>query len=328
MDKSYNDIEAIIIKSLQGETSAGEEQLLLDWLSEADAHPRQYEEVKSLWEAAGDVDFGLDPRTEGDWDKLALKLAVAGEGKAGRVVRFQSWRFAAAAVVLAGLLGLVAYYFTGSGGPAVAQEFTVPEGDRREVQLPDGTLVALNAASRLQLLKGFNEKERRLRLKGEGYFQVAPDAGRPFIIETEAAQVQVTGTAFNLRAYPESTVARLTVTEGSVRFSGLSGKEGQPVTAGEAAELDKASGSIRTIPFDERAAAWQQGVLVFDDTPWPEVVRSLERYYAIEVEDNTGLQGRTYSSSFDNQPLEATLKVMQMTLGFEAEYNDGRLILK
>ncbi|MCB0593439.1 MAG: FecR domain-containing protein [Lewinellaceae bacterium] len=328
MEEHYNDIEAVIIKSLEGQASAAEGQMLEDWLREGDKHRRQYQEVKALWEAAGDTDFGLDPDTGRQWEELASKLAGAARDGGARVLRFQNWRFAAAALVFAGLLGLVVFYFSGGGGPAIAQEFSVPAGERQDVQLPDGTLVALNAASQLQVLKGFNEKERRLRLRGEGYFQVSSGAQKPFIIETEGAQVQVTGTAFNVKAYPESAAVRLTVTEGSVRFSIPQGAALLPVTAGNAAEMDKTSGKIRKIPFDERATAWRNGSLVFDDTPWEEVVRSLERAYAVEISDETSLQDRRYSALFDNQTLEECLQVMQATLGFDIERKGGQLILK
>ncbi|MCB0566287.1 MAG: FecR domain-containing protein [Phaeodactylibacter sp.] len=328
MENNYNDIEAIIIKSLERQASAREEQVLQDWLRQGDKYQHHYEEVRALWEAARDVDFNLDPDTDREWESLAAKLPAAALTGRGKVLRFQNWRFAAAAIVLAGLLGLITFYFTRPGGPAIAQEFSTPLGERKEIQLADGTLVALNAESRLQVLEGFDGKERRLRLEGEGYFQVSTDAGRPFIIETEGARVQVTGTAFNLNAYQENTSVRLTVTEGSVRFSAPKEEIAQPVTAGNAAEMDRASGKIRSIPFDQRATAWQKGVLVFANTPWPEVVSSLERHYAVEISDETELQDKRYSAVFDNQPLEETLKVMQATLGFEAERKDGRLLLK
>lgn len=327
MDK-HNDIEAIIVKSLQGQASRAEEQALQEWLGEGPEQGRRYEQVKSLWEAAGEVDFSLDPDTGREWERLAARLPPAGRTAGVKALRFPAWRFAAAAVVLAGLLGLLVLYFGGPGGPAVAQEFTALPGERQEAQLPDGTRLALNAGSRLQMLEGFNQEERRLRLEGEAYFQVAANAEKPFFIEAEGAQVRITGTAFNLRAYPEDAAVRLTVTEGSVRFSPVKKGAGRVLAAGNAAGMDKASGRIRAIPFDERAAAWQSGILVFDNTPWPEALRSLARYYALEVTDETKLQNKRYSAVFDNQPLEATLQVMQATLGFEAELKGRRLLLK
>ncbi|MCO6491080.1 MAG: FecR domain-containing protein [Phaeodactylibacter sp.] len=326
MDKN-NDIEAIIIRSLEGQANAEEERSLRDWLRE-EAHRRQYDQVKNLWDAAAGVDFGLDPETDRRWESLEGQLPGGAGARPGRVIRFQHWRFAAAAVLLAGLLGLIAFYFTGRGGPAIAREYASPAGEQQEVQLPDGTLVALNAASRLQVLRGFGEEERRIRLEGEGYFQVSSDAGRPFIIEAGSARVQVTGTAFNLKAYPESSAVRLTVTEGSVRFSSAKKEAARPVAAGEAAEMDKASGAIRSLPYDERAAAWQQGVLFFDDTPWPEVVRCLERFFAVKISDQTALQEKRYTAAFDNQSLEECLKVMQATFGFSVESKGERVVLK
>jgi len=327
MDK-HNDIEAIMVKSLQGQASAAEEQRLRDWLSKAEERQRHYEQVKNLWDTAAGIDFKLDPDTGREWELLAARLPASGEKSGARALRFPYWRFAAAAVVLAGLLGLAVLYFNSPGGPAVVQEFSTLPGERQDVQLPDGTLAALNASSRLQLLEGFNKQERRLRLQGEGYFQVASDAEKPFIVEAGEANVQVVGTAFNLNAYQESNAIRLTVREGSVRFSASETETTRPVAAGNAAELDKASGRIRSIPFDERAAAWQAGILVFDNTPWKEVIRSLERYYAVGITDETGLKEKRYSATFDNLPLEETLQVMQATLGFAAERKGGQLILK
>ena len=104
------------------------------------------------------------------------------------------------------------------------QVFKTNYGEKRTVQLIDGTKVYLNAGSSLKLDTDFGNEDRKAWLEGEGYFEVAPDTERPFIVQTDQTNIQVVGTQFNIQAYPEEDVTHVTVTEGKVRFSSDYGK--------------------------------------------------------------------------------------------------------
>ncbi len=80
---------------------------------------------------------------------------------------------------------------------------TVPRRGEYSIALGDGTVVWLNASSTLRFPVPFREEERRVKLIGEGYFQVANNPSRPFVVELDSVEVRALGTEFNITAYPE-----------------------------------------------------------------------------------------------------------------------------
>src|SRR5690606_4403888 len=85
----------------------------------------------------------------------------------------------------------------------------------------DGSKVYLNAGSTLQFPSAFAGNERRVKLNGEGYFEVAPNKDKKFIVETESLQVEVLGTVFNLKSYADDSKIYTTLLEGKVAITGV-----------------------------------------------------------------------------------------------------------
>lgn len=328
--KKENDITSLIIRSLSGAAGPDEEQALQGWLREAESHRQEYEQARRLWAAAAEVDYSIDPRTEAEWGRLAARLGSAAASGGAQLRRLQFWRYAAAAIVILGLAGIAGLYFGGGlgRGPAIAARYEALPGQTRQLALADGSAVHLNAGSTLSVIKGFGQGERRLILDGEAFFQVSHNPQQAFVVEVDGAEVRVTGTAFNLRAYPESEAVQLAVSEGSVAFSSEKGKARRPVQAGQAARLDRTSGQLAEMPFDRRAMAWQEGVVVFENTPFPEAIQTLERQFAVDIRDNTGLQNERYTASFDKRSLDDILAVMGATMGFQVEKQGESVVLK
>jgi transmembrane sensor len=325
MDKEK--IATIIIRSLSGQASPEEEQALQGWLQQGEANQQEYALARQLWVAAAEVDYSLDPQTPAEWGKLSRRLGSEGRG---RVVGLPFWRYAAAAVLALGLIALAALYFNQGfeRGPAIAQQYRTAPGELQQFTLPDGSTAHLNAGSTLSVLKGFGGKERRLILDGEAFFEVRPNAQQPFIVEAQGAETRVLGTAFNLRAHSGNEAVLLAVTEGSVSLGSTALPEGGAILkAGQAARLDRVSGQVSPMPFDERAMAWQHGLLVFDNILFSEALQALERHYAVEIENRAGLQGQRYTAVFDNRPLEEVLSVMAATLGFQLKMEEGKFIV-
>ena len=103
-------------------------------------------------------------------------------------------------------------------------EIVVPCGERMQVVLQDGTNVELNSATTLRYPKKFGLFSRKVELYGEGYFKVAKERGRPFTVQTKDLEVRVTGTQFNMKAYPADFHIFVTLDEGSVLLKGMGDK--------------------------------------------------------------------------------------------------------
>ncbi|MGB4577646.1 MAG: FecR family protein, partial [Paludibacter sp.] len=123
-------------------------------------------------------------------------------------MRIRTFRFRVAAAViipfifLAGAFTFVANR-TGVFSSEELAEVVVPYGEQVQVVLQDGTIVQLNSGSHLQYPKSFGLFSRKVKLSGEGYFSVAKELGRPFMVNLNEINVKVTGTKFNAKAYPD-----------------------------------------------------------------------------------------------------------------------------
>ena len=144
------------------------------------------------------------------------------------------------------------------------------------VTLEDGSKVWLNAASSLEKLN-FDANERRVRLVGEAFFEVAKDSSRPFFVETAQQTVRVLGTKFNLKSYPNQKET-LTLVEGKV--STISQEDNEAVLiAGESITLDK--GKILPEAFKENNLLWKEQVFAFEDETLAEILDKISKWYNV-----------------------------------------------
>lgn len=174
----------------------------------------------------------------------------------------------------------------------------VPRGGEYTVVLADGTVVYMNAESELRYPARFGQTERRVRLSGEAYFDVARDGGRPFVVETSDVAVRVYGTEFNVTAYGGEPV-RTTLVEGKVGLKGKGRGAGEEVALrpGQMAEYDAESGKMSVRDVDTFAyTAWKSGKFAFEEETIEEIMERLLRWYDMEVfYQNEEVKGQVFS---------------------------------
>jgi ferric-dicitrate binding protein FerR (iron transport regulator) len=206
--------------------------------------------------------------------------------------RIRTFRFRVAAAViipfifLAGAFTFVANR-TGVFSSEEMAEVTVPYGEQVQVVLQDGTIVQLNSGSRLQYPKSFGLFSRNVKLIGEGYFSVAKEIGRPFIVNLNEIKVKVTGTHFNVKAYSEDEKIRVALEEGSVNIADKRNII-YSLKVGQSAEYDKESGicTISKVPDMTLYTAWRTKSLNFYRTPLRDIIKTLERQYEVQFNVN------------------------------------------
>ncbi len=158
----------------------------------------------------------------------------------------------------------------------------VPKGGEFHLMLGDGTAVWLNSESRLMYPSVFGEDSRQVWLEGEAYFDVAAEADRPFIVETERQQVKVLGTQFNIQAYPDEQMSTTTLVQGNVLVS--CENEDMLLQPGQQAQTKK-SGRLnlnRNADIDQ-VVAWKNGYFRFDKADIHTIMKQLSRWYDIKV---------------------------------------------
>lgn len=186
-------------------------------------------------------------------------------------------------------------YNAASGDNSVQfNTLSTPKGGQFQLVLPDGSNVWLNAASALTFPTSFTGADRQVVLKGEAYFEIAADAGKPFVVKTEKeVSVQVLGTYFNINAYENESLIRTTLLQGavSVTSAAAGNKPGTVLLQpGEQAQVLQTHDSrhvndivVRNSVNVGAVVAWKNGAFNLEGASLPEVMRQLERWYDIEV---------------------------------------------
>lgn len=158
-----------------------------------------------------------------------------------------------------------------------------PIGGEYTVELPDGTVVQLNADSYLEFPSKFDGKERRVIAKGELFFSVKSDKNWPFIVESGSMDLKVLGTQFNLRAYADESEIISTLVEGSVEVTNAN-KEVIRLSPGRQAVIDKSDNSMMEAEANiEAVTAWKNGKFIFDNSRVEDIMYDLARWYDVKV---------------------------------------------
>jgi transmembrane sensor len=174
-------------------------------------------------------------------------------------------------------LGIAVLLSLDSPAPDYSAEMATAVGERRQVELPDGTTIELGVNSRLSV--NFQGEQRNVHLAyGEAFFQVAHNQQRPFNVTSNGHKITVVGTAFNVNA--RSDVTKVLLVEGAVRIDpdnadSLLLKPGEQTQFSADQPPTSPTSGNPTI-----ALAWRSGKLVFVDAPLSEVIESFENYHA------------------------------------------------
>ncbi|WP_256002034.1 FecR family protein [Pedobacter deserti] len=206
---------------------------------------------------------------------------------------------------------------------------STPRGGTYQVILPDGSKVWLNASSSLKFPASFaNTQQREIYLQGEGYFEVAKDKSRPFVVHAAGQVVRVLGTHFNLNAYGDEPVVKTTLLEGSVVIvpdKTIDDTESALLKPGQQAVFK--AGQLKISDADtEQAVAWKNGFFIFKNQTLPEIMKEVARWYDIEVRYEGYKSNLTFSGTLPrNTDISAIFRMLNATENIRLEVR-GKVI--
>lgn len=196
---------------------------------------------------------------------------------------------------------------------ATMNTISTGKGNYYSMVLTDGTKAWLNAASSLRFPVAFADKERLVTVTGEVYFEVAPDAARPFRVQiANKGSITVLGTHFNVHAYNDETDITTTLLEGAI--SVRSGSQQQLLGPGQQATISEQSAiSIRKQVDLAQVMAWKDGYFSFNDTNIYALMKQISRWYDVEVR----FEGKVTEDGFSgkisrNAPLTSVLQILEL----------------
>ena len=190
---------------------------------------------------------------------------------------------------------------------------STPKGGEYQVVLPDGTKVWLDAASSISYPVAFTGNERRVKLTGQAYFEVAKNKEKPFYVGVSNVQVRVVGTHFNISGYSDDNEITTTLLEGSVQVS--KNKSLSMLKPGQKAVISNSSNNIVVSAADiDDAMAWKNGYFIFNDDNIAGIMRKVSRWYDVDVEyrgnnNNQQFGGTFYRSKSITELLDHLQKV-------------------
>lgn len=233
---------------------------------------------------------------------------------------------AAAAVFIAAVAAIWLLVVSHNRVPAVkaATDIVIAtsRGETRQVVLPDGSTLELNAGSEVHYSAAFSGRERLIVLeKGEAYFQVVADAARPFVVESGKVRSTVLGTSFDIRAYPEEGRLQVAVLSGKVAVSGRVLEKGMLVRIDSSGVFD---GRFDT---DEEVAAWKTGGLYFKDASFGQIAFDVFNKYNIPLINKSSKLVWSYTGLFRNESLQEVVETLCQTEGLKYRFINGELVI-
>jgi len=298
------------------------------WLT---AHPEKRLEVERARELIKSVNYKhTDQLSDTEYSQIFERLIRTDEAVSaheGKVNKRFAYGIAAAVVLL--IVALLGYTEIQPAEEVTIQSVQISTefGQRKTIRLPDGSLVKLNIGSALEFPEKFDGPTRTVKLTGEGYFEVAENKDKPFIIQSGGLFTEVLGTSFNLCAYAEMDSITVSVVTGRVKISNESGLH-QVLSPADMGIYSKQTQSIHKSKYDEDDLAWYSGTLIIENKPLPEVFRQLERWYGVEFEmaENMSLDG-TYSGRYHNKSLELILEGIRTTSHINYTINNKKILI-
>lgn len=198
------------------------------------------------------------------------------------------------------------------------EEFSTPAGQRAQVKLHDGTVVWLNARTRLRYPNRFVGSERKVELDGEAFFEVTHNEKNPFVVSTGKVDIKVLGTKFNVFAYSKSDEFSTTLIEGAVKlYKPDDESASMMMSPDERVELLNGE-LIKSQMNNTDFLLWKDGIYAFDDVAFNEILKKLELYYDITIEiKNHKLETYKFSGKFRQRDgIESVLRTLQKVYHF------------
>ena len=193
-------------------------------------------------------------------------------------------------------------------------QLIIPKGTFYHLVLSDGTKVWLNADSKIKYPVSFGKDKREVSLHGEGYFEVAKDSTRPFIVSTDKMDVKVLGTTFDVNTYEDEGKSFVVLVEGLVEVSAGKG-ESRIITPGHMAEVNMydVQAKIQVSKCDtEHYVAWKNGNFSFRHASLTEILKRVSRYYDVTVIREEVFEEEYYTGDVSSDvPLESLLAVIE-----------------
>lgn len=353
--KNENINEEIIFRYFEGKALREEMQLLSAWLDESTDNRTYFKRLKNFYiESRAFVTQDPD-RIQRAFHQFhdrvtGYKNQKASEKTRNMIILQKRFLRYAAALILLVIIGLTGYFLGKSKIKSITDDYceiVVPYGGKSSVILPDGSKVWLNAGSMMRYNRLFDVGSREVFLEGEAYFDVEKEKF-PFTVHTSHLDIQVLGTVFNVKSYPDEDKIETTLVEGTISIRTKKSEkaillkpkekltfhkqeeksevireqkqslndESEPGTPDDMPPVSKIIQKVNIVENidTEESTCWKNGTLIINKEPLESLTRKLERKFDVTFDFRSEkLKHYTYTGTLRDFPLEQVLKALKLT---------------
>ncbi|WP_199140818.1 FecR family protein [Pedobacter sp. ASV12] len=311
-------------------------QQLKYWVERNESNQRKFREVLRILEAA--ERYGQQPTSQAkSWALVAnhVSQSLANEEPKPKIKKLGGWhRYAMAAmVVMVCGIGLLLFKSdrAKTGQQTIVKVISNPNGEQRSITMPDGSIVYLNAGSRMSYNAHFSTDKREVKLEGEAFFDVVHEARRPFVVRTGKVSTTVLGTSFNIKAFPAKAV-EVTVETGKVGVVLQRANKKDIINfllPNEQLLIDATTEKIVKQSINATdVSGWKQYKLVFYNMSMQDIAASIERAYDVKISFK---QPRTaqlkLTAKFDKCGIKQVMEVLSKLAGTHYDIKQNNITI-
>jgi ferric-dicitrate binding protein FerR (iron transport regulator) len=348
-DKNYT---GLIVRYLKNEITEPEKKKLFEWVYLDPQNEKLFYSLKDIWETSNYRQIVAMASTQEEWEKFSRLVIQMKSGNLSdnklKIRRLYHVLQIAAIVVVTFLAGFLIQKYL----PEKTEYTTVkvPYGAKSEVELPDGSKIWINSGSSLKYPAKPDDKEVFIYLNGEAFFDIVKNEKRKLNVQTTTINVQVLGTAFNVKSYDDDDLVETTLVRGRISITGKVGnrtiepvvlkpnqqarlmKNKPEVVNGDLkgkAENQGIKSNVQAVsvrePFIkisgeidiETVTCWKDNRMIFKSESFSELARKMERWYNVRIiiEDES-LKRSAYTGVFEKETIEQAMNALSLSLPF------------
>ncbi len=304
--------DALLLRFFSDDVTSEERLAVNNWLDESGENQRIAQCIYYIRHAGDTIHAmqSVDARTD--------------LGKVWKIIRNRSrrlwvvWMQRAAVIACLVLIPACIYLMFRDDHHQLAEvTMNVPEGSISSMVLPDGSKVWLNAGSHLVYGNGYGISDRRLRLSGEGFFEVKTDARLPLEVDADGIIIRARGTRFNVKAYPEEHTVLAILTDGIIEITSpgtmhrnTTLQPGQMAIFNKLDQQMAIESNVKTVLY----TSWKDRRWLIEGTTLGELAPILQRRYAVKVLfDHEVLKTYKFRGEIQNLTAEQVARAIHLT---------------
>lgn len=313
----------LLVSFINNETTNEETLLIEVWLNASVENKDFFNDLKNLWIETGKLNpTPVEVHVDAAWEKISSRIENS-ENKATTNTKQQFNPFIKTllkvAAVFIPIIAIISFYLLSN--KELKQLEIVTNNNVIQKQLSDGSIIKINAHSKLTYPEEFNSKLREVNLDGEAFFEISSNKEKPFIIHYRDANIKVVGTSFNVKTSKDKVVVSVKTGKVLLYCVSLNSNDTNLVTliAGNKGILDLTTkNAYKEELSNENDIFWLTKTLVFNKTELSEVIEILQNNYNVNIViKNSELNKLRLSTSFKDQDIDSILDIISTSFNLK-----------